>query len=125
MTQPAAEKFHSPERRRHFLLKRLHAVIEFAPGMSTAHKHRLELNAECWGTSVLDKNNSATVEGSGLTARAIVAVPRHWGRSEHVRHRFGANIGVAEMLLFAKEFGLKARTYQSRWKRLATRRCLA
>ena len=32
---------------------------------------------------------------------------------EQIRHRFGADIGVPEMLRCAKEFGLKARSYQS------------
>jgi ATP-binding cassette, subfamily B, bacterial HlyB/CyaB len=37
---------------------------------------------------------------------------------EQIRQRFGDNIGIAEMLRCAKEFGLKARTYQSSWERL-------
>ena len=37
---------------------------------------------------------------------------------EQVRHRFGDNIGVPEMLRCAKEFGLKARAYLSNWQRL-------
>jgi ATP-binding cassette, subfamily B, bacterial HlyB/CyaB len=37
---------------------------------------------------------------------------------EQVRHRFGDNIGVPEMLRCAKEFGLKARAYRSNWQRL-------
>jgi subfamily B ATP-binding cassette protein HlyB/CyaB len=39
--------------------------------------------------------------------------------SEQVRHRFGDTIGVAEMIRCAKEFGLKTRSYQSNWRRLA------
>ena len=35
-----------------------------------------------------------------------------------IRHRFGDEIGVLEMLRCAKEFGLKARTSQSKWQRL-------
>ena len=36
-----------------------------------------------------------------------------------IRHRFGDNsIGVAEMVRCAREFGLKARTFQSNWRRL-------
>ena len=38
--------------------------------------------------------------------------------AEQIRHRFGANIGVPEMLRCAKELGLKARSYQSSWSRL-------
>jgi subfamily B ATP-binding cassette protein HlyB/CyaB len=37
---------------------------------------------------------------------------------DQVRHRFGDNIGVPEMLRCAKEFGLKARAYRSNWLRL-------
>ena len=37
---------------------------------------------------------------------------------EQIRHRFGDEIGVSEMLRCAKEFGLKARTHQSKWQRL-------
>jgi ATP-binding cassette, subfamily B, bacterial HlyB/CyaB len=35
-----------------------------------------------------------------------------------IRHRFGERFGVSEMLRCAKEFGLKARGYQSNWHRL-------
>ena len=37
---------------------------------------------------------------------------------EQIRHYFGAAIGVPEMLRCAKQFGLKARTFRSSWKRL-------
>jgi subfamily B ATP-binding cassette protein HlyB/CyaB len=37
---------------------------------------------------------------------------------EKIRHRFGDTIGASEMLRCAKEFGLKARSYQSKWRRL-------
>jgi len=37
---------------------------------------------------------------------------------EQIRHRFGTDIGVSEMLRCAKELGLKARSYQSNWARL-------
>ena len=46
----------------------------------------------------------------GSTASA-----RHIGE---IRHRFGDDIGVPEILRCAKEFGLKARTYRSNWRRL-------
>jgi ATP-binding cassette, subfamily B, bacterial HlyB/CyaB len=40
---------------------------------------------------------------------------------EQIRHRFGAGtIGIAEMLRCAKELGLKARVYRTKWSRLAT-----
>ena len=35
-----------------------------------------------------------------------------------IRRRFGDDIGVPEMLRCAKEFGLKARTHRSNWRRL-------
>jgi ATP-binding cassette, subfamily B, bacterial HlyB/CyaB len=37
---------------------------------------------------------------------------------EQIRHNFGSDIGVPEMLRCAKAFGLKARTFQSSWQRL-------
>jgi subfamily B ATP-binding cassette protein HlyB/CyaB len=37
---------------------------------------------------------------------------------EQIRHRYGDGFGVAEMMRCAKEFGLKARTYRSNWRRL-------
>jgi ATP-binding cassette, subfamily B, bacterial HlyB/CyaB len=56
---------------------------------------------------------------SGLAA--LVLLLRFHGNSaepEQIRHRFGDTIGVPEMLRCAKEFGLKARSYQSSWRRL-------
>jgi subfamily B ATP-binding cassette protein HlyB/CyaB len=38
---------------------------------------------------------------------------------EQIRHRFGRDIGVAEMLRCGKEFKLKVRAYRSNWDRLA------
>jgi len=41
--------------------------------------------------------------------------------AEQLRHRFGTNvIGVPEILRCARDLGLKARAYRSKWKRLAT-----
>ncbi len=37
---------------------------------------------------------------------------------EQIRHRFGGDIGVPEILRCAKDFGLKAKTYDSNWQRL-------
>ncbi|HEX3945323.1 MAG TPA: type I secretion system permease/ATPase [Rhizomicrobium sp.] len=37
---------------------------------------------------------------------------------EQIRHRFGVDIGVSEMLRCAKELGLKAQSYKSNWTRL-------
>ncbi len=57
---------------------------------------------------------------SGLAA--LVLLMRFHGVGadpEQIRHRFGNDIGVAEMLRCAKEFGLKARSYHSTWRRLA------
>ena len=56
---------------------------------------------------------------SGLTA--LVLLLRFHGigaDAEQIRHRLGTDIGVAEMLRCAKEFGLKARSYKSTWQRL-------
>ena len=38
--------------------------------------------------------------------------------SEHMRHHFGTEIGVQEMVRCGKAFGLKARAYHSSWRRL-------
>ena len=57
---------------------------------------------------------------SGLAA--LVLLMRFHGVGadpEQIRHRFGNEIGVAEMLRCSKEFGLKARSYHSTWGRLA------
>ena len=56
---------------------------------------------------------------SGLAA--LVLLLRFHGTPadpEKIRHRFGDTIGASEMLRCAKEFGLKARSYQSKWRRL-------
>ena len=56
---------------------------------------------------------------SGLAALVLLLRFHNIGAdSEQIRHRFGNDIGVSEMLRCAKEFGLKARTYQSSWQRL-------
>jgi subfamily B ATP-binding cassette protein HlyB/CyaB len=39
--------------------------------------------------------------------------------AQQIRHRFGTDIGVREMLLCAKTLGLKARTLTTHWERLA------
>ncbi len=39
--------------------------------------------------------------------------------AEQIRHRYGTEIGLPEMLRCAKEFGLKAGAYQSKWQRLS------
>jgi ATP-binding cassette, subfamily B, bacterial HlyB/CyaB len=57
---------------------------------------------------------------SGLAA--LVLLLRFHGvgaDSEQIRHRFAGQIGVPEMIRCAKEFGLKARTYRSKWQRLS------
>ena len=57
---------------------------------------------------------------SGLAA--LVLLLRFHGigaNPEQIGHRFDGNIGVQEMLLCAKEFGLKARAYRSSWQRLS------
>ena len=59
--------------------------------------------------------------GAESGAAALVLLMRFHGIGadpEQIRHRFGTNIGVPEMLRCAKEFGLKAHSYQSNWQRL-------
>jgi subfamily B ATP-binding cassette protein HlyB/CyaB len=56
---------------------------------------------------------------SGLAALVLLLRLHGVGAdSEQIRHHFGDDIGVAEMLRCAKQFGLKARVYHSRWQRL-------
>jgi subfamily B ATP-binding cassette protein HlyB/CyaB len=56
---------------------------------------------------------------SGLAALVLLLRLHGVGAdSEQIRHHFGADVGVAEMLRCAKQFGLKARVYHSRWQRL-------
>jgi ATP-binding cassette, subfamily B, bacterial HlyB/CyaB len=55
-------------------------------------------------------------------AAALVLLLRFHGigaDAEQIKHRFGGEIGVGEMLRCAKDFGLKSRSYQSTWARLA------
>ncbi len=56
---------------------------------------------------------------SGLTALVVLLRLNGIGvDAEQIRYRFGAEIGVTEMLRCAKEFGLKTRCYKSNWQRL-------
>ena len=56
---------------------------------------------------------------SGLAALVLLLRFHGVGADpEQIRHRFGTDIGVAEMLRCGKEFKLKARVYQSHWGRL-------
>ena len=63
-------------------------------------------------------DNPAPTE-SGLAALVLLLRFHGIGADpEQIRHRIGVEIGVPEMLRCAKEFGLKARAYQSNWQRL-------
>jgi ATP-binding cassette, subfamily B, bacterial HlyB/CyaB len=56
---------------------------------------------------------------SGLAALVLLLRFNGIGADpEQIRHRFGDNIGVPEMLRCAKELGLKARAHQSKWRQL-------
>ena len=56
---------------------------------------------------------------SGLAALVLLLRFHGIGADpDQISHRFGAQIGVPEMLRGAKEFGLKARAYDSNWRRL-------
>jgi ATP-binding cassette, subfamily B, bacterial HlyB/CyaB len=74
---------------------------------------------------LLGKRVSVTTENptpgqSGLAALVLLLRFHGVGADpEQIRHRFGRDIGVAEMLRCGKEFKLKARAYQSTWGRLA------
>ena len=61
-----------------------------------------------------------TTSTSGLLALTMLLRFQGIGSdADQIRHRFGANIGVAEMLRCAKELGLKARKIKTNWQRLA------
>ena len=63
-----------------------------------------------------DKSAAPT---SGLAALVLLLRFHGIGADPaQIRHRFGDKFGVPEMLRCAKEFGLKARSYQSNWRRL-------
>jgi subfamily B ATP-binding cassette protein HlyB/CyaB len=68
------------------------------------------------------QGDQAIAADSGLLA--LVMLLRFHGLGadpEQIRHRFGAGtIGAPEMLRCAKELGLKARVYRTKWSRLAT-----
>lgn len=67
----------------------------------------------------LATDNPAPME-SGLAALVLLLQFHGIGADpQQLRHRFGDDIGVPEMLRCAKEFGLKARSYQSSWRRLS------
>ncbi len=62
-----------------------------------------------------------TPASSQSGSAALVLLLRFHGigaDAEQIKHRFGGEIGVAEMLRCAKDFGLKSRSYQSTWARL-------
>ena len=68
---------------------------------------------------MLAATDDSTPAESGLAA--LVLLLRFHGIAadpDQIRHHFGDAIGVPEMLRCAKEFGLKARSYQSSWRRL-------
>lgn len=60
-----------------------------------------------------------TTAGSGTAA--LVLLLRFHGVAadpEQIRHRYGGEIGIPEILRCAKNLGLKARAYHSNWRRL-------
>ncbi len=71
------------------------------------------------GVGVIETTDKQTPSDSGLAALVLLLRFNGVGvNSEQIRHRFGGDIGVPEMVRCAKEFGLKARTSQSKWQRL-------
>ena len=71
------------------------------------------------GVGVIETTDKQTPSDSGLAALVLLLRFNGVGvNSEQILHRFGGDIGVPEMLRCAKEFGLKARTSQSKWQRL-------
>ncbi len=63
--------------------------------------------------------DQAAPADSGLAALVMLLQFHGIGADpQQIRHNFGDMVGVPEMLRCAKQFGLKARTYQSSWRRL-------
>jgi ATP-binding cassette, subfamily B, bacterial HlyB/CyaB len=64
--------------------------------------------------------DSTSAADPGLAALAMLL--RFYGvaaNPDQIRHRYGTQIGVSEMLRCAKELGLRARRIRSKWDRLA------
>ena len=75
-------------------------------------------NQGWWRVFVATDDKPSAAE-SGLAA--LVLLLRFHGigaDTEQIRHRFGGDVAMPEMIRCAKEFGLKARVYQSTWQRL-------
>ena len=71
------------------------------------------------GVGVIEATDKQARSESGLAALVLLLRFNGIGvNPEQIRHRFGDDIGVLEMLRCAKEFGLKARSSQSKWQRL-------
>ena len=68
---------------------------------------------------MLAPTDKSAAPNSGLAALVLLLRFHGIGADPaQIRHRFGDNFGVPEMLRCAKEFRLKARSYQSNWRRL-------
>ena len=68
---------------------------------------------------MLAPTDKSAAPSSGLAALVLLLRFHGIGADPaQIRHRFGDKFGVPEMLRCAKEFGLKARSYQSNWRRL-------
>ena len=68
---------------------------------------------------MLAPTDKSAAPSSGLAALVLLLRFHGIGADPaQIRHRFGNNFGVPEMLRCAKEFNLKARSYQSNWRRL-------
>jgi ATP-binding cassette, subfamily B, bacterial HlyB/CyaB len=71
------------------------------------------------GGGVFVETAKPTHTESGIAALVLLLRLHGVGAdAEQIRHRFGGDIGVSEMLRCAKELGLKARVYRSKWERL-------
>ena len=80
---------------------------------------RVEMRPATRGGGVSLASNSSAPAESGLAALVLLLRFHGIGADpEQIRHRFGDAVGVPEMLRCAKEFGLKAKSYQSSWRRL-------
>jgi ATP-binding cassette, subfamily B, bacterial HlyB/CyaB len=70
---------------------------------------------------VVGVTDKPTAADSALICLVLLARLHGIGADrEQIRHRFGAKIGIPEMLRCAKELGLKARERRVKWSHLAT-----
>jgi ATP-binding cassette, subfamily B, bacterial HlyB/CyaB len=78
-----------------------------------------KLGASAGVGRVVASTDTSPAPNSGLAALVLLLRFHGVGADpSQIRHRFGDDFGVPEMLRCAREYGLKARSFQSNWRRL-------